>query len=114
METTSSQQSKQIATTIYQQLMGQGKIKVWSWGAHAWAVVTNGLKFKVQGFKFTGDVTINLMPNDTYTIHFIKAGKIEFEQSEVYFDKMVDMIDNHVEFTGENYVNDVNNAVYVL
>ncbi len=105
-------QSLEIARTIQSQLMGMGKIKVWSWGAHAWTVVENGLAFKVQGFKFKGIVKIVLMPSDTYTIQFIKNKKVEKEYTEVYFDQQVDLIDEYVEFTGEKYEQDVNNAVY--
>jgi hypothetical protein len=54
------------------------------------------------------------MPNDTYTIQFIKRTQIEKEYSDVYFDEQVDLIDNYVEYTGSNYENDVNNAVYML
>jgi hypothetical protein len=105
-------QSVEIAKTIQHQLMTLGKIKVWSWGAHAWTVVENGLAFKVQGFKFKGVVKIELKGNDTYTIQFIKNKKVEKEYTEVYFDQQVDLIDEFVEFTGANYENDVNKAVY--
>lgn len=105
-------QSLQTARTIQSQLMGLGKMKVWSWGANSWTVINNGLAFKVQGFKFKGIVQIILMPSDTYTIQFIKGNKIQKECSDVFFDEMVDLIDNYVEFTGTRYPNDVNNAVY--
>ncbi len=105
-------QSLEIAKIIQHQLMTLGKIKVWSWGAHSWAVIENGLEFKVQGFKFKGVVKIVLMPSDTYTIQFIKNKKVEKEYSEVYFDQQVPLIDEYVEFTGEKYEQDVNNAVY--
>jgi len=105
-------QSLQIAKTIQSQLMGLGQMKVWSWGANSWTAIQNGLAFKVQGFKFKGIVQITLMPSDTYTIQFSKAKMILKEITDVYFDEMVDIIDEYVEYTGANYSNDVNKAVY--
>lgn len=102
----------EIAKTIRTQLFAHGKIKVWSWGSHAWTAINNGLAFKVQGFKLKGVVKIVLMPSDTYKIEFIKAGKVIKELTDVYFDQLTDLIDATVEYTGANYENDVNNAVY--
>lgn len=65
-----------------------------------------GLSFHVQGFKHTGIVeviydegadyfVVNLIPDDESkkreTIH------------DVCFDELVDIIDNHVEYTGDDY-----------
>ena len=107
--------SLQTAKTIQSQLMGLGRVKVWSWGANSWTVVNNGLAFKVQGFKFKGIVQITLHPSDTYIIEFIKGIKnpeIVKTVTDVYFDEMVGIIDEYVEYTGANYSNDINNAVY--
>lgn len=112
METALKSRSIEIANTIRQQLLELGKIKVWSWGANSWKAIPNGLSFKVQGFKFLGDVSITLMSNDTYTIRLIKHQKIVKEFTNIYFDEMVDLIDGEVEYTGDNYENDVNQAVY--
>ncbi len=97
-------QSLEIAKTIQSQLMGLGKIKVWSWGANSWTAIQNGLAFKVQGFKFKGIVKIVLMPSDTYTIQFIKGKSIEKEYSDIFFDEMVDTIDNYVEYMFFNQI----------
>jgi len=105
-------QSLEVAKTIQAQLLGISKVKVWSWGAHAWTVIKDGLSFKVQGFKFCGKVAITLTPFDTYQIKFIKAKKVIEEHHDVYFDEMVDIIDNYVEYTGDNYPIDVANARY--
>lgn len=112
MRTEEQKQSLEIANTIRQQLFGTGTVKVWSWGAHNWVAIPNGLLFKVQGFIFKGYVAINLMPDDTYTIKLVKDQKIVKEFSDVHFDEMVDLIDVNVEFTGDNYEKDVDNAVY--
>lgn len=111
----------QIAKTIQQQLLTLGKIKVWSWGAHNWTAVNvdknEGLQFRVQGFKFKGTVQIILKGDDTYTILFIKGLRvpvIEKTYEGIYFDQMVDLIDNYVEYTGNDYEDRVNKAVYKL
>lgn len=112
MNTTEQKRSIEIATTIRQQLLALGQIKVWSWGANTWRAIEDGLYFRVQGFKFKGEVMIILRANDTYTISFIKNRVVVQVYADVYFDDMVDLIDNEVEYTGENYINDVDNAVY--
>jgi|GEM_PF-2889994 hypothetical protein len=106
--------SLEVAKIIQAQLLGISKAKVWSWGSHKWTVIENGLSFKCSGFLFTGVVSITLNPFDTYRIQFIKAKKVIDEYHDVYFDEMVDIIDNYVEYTGDNYKNDVANAVYTF
>ena len=100
---TTREKSLEIAKTIQQQLLATGKIKVWSWGANCWTVIPNGIQFKVQGFKFKGIVSITLQPNDTYKIELIKNKKVIQEFTDVYFDEMVNLIDEKVEYTGPNY-----------
>lgn len=106
----------EIAKTIYSQLMGLGRMKVWSWGAHKWAGGTEYLQFKVSGLKFTGIVKITLHPCDYYIIEFFKPLEISpIHKIEMcYFDEMVDIIDNYVEYTGEHYKEDVKKVVYVF
>jgi hypothetical protein len=105
-------QSLQIAQTIQQQLFAFNRNVVYSWGAHAWTVVKDGLSFKVQGFLFKGTVRITLTPYDTYKVELIKGKKVEQEYNDVYFDELTYIIDTHVEYTGDNYENDVKNAIY--
>ena len=105
--------SNDITKVIYQQLMATGRTKVWSWGANSYKAILNGLTFKVQGFKLKGSVNITLdIAKDTYIIEFVRSNKVYRSVSDVFFDEMVDIIDNEIEFTGENYANDVNKAVY--
>lgn len=87
-----------IASEIRRQLFYFGKIKVWSWGAHAWIGGENYLEFKVQGFKLKGIVRIALNGLDLYDITFknIKCETIK-EFNDVYAEDMVDIIDNEVE-----------------
>lgn len=104
----------EIAKTIQSQLMGTGKMKVWSWGANSWTGGKDFLMFKVQGFKFKGIIKITLKGNDTYTIEFMTIMKREIKHTVegAYFDNMVDIIDNYVEFTGADYADRVKNAKY--
>ena len=93
----------EIPKTILHQLQTLGKVKMWSWGSHKFVGHQNNsregwLKFKVNGHHFDGWVKILLRANDTYTIQFIKDGKVEEEVDDVYFDEMVDIIDRKVEY----------------
>lgn len=105
-------QSMEIAKTIKEQLFAINRTIVWSWGANSWTVVENGLAFKVQGFKFKGVVKITLTPFDTYKVEFIKAKKVVEEYPDVYFDELINIIDAYVEYTGDNYKQDVEQAIY--
>ena len=72
--------SLEVANTIKSQLTygGMNKIRVMSWGANKFQYgIDEGenfgfLIFKVQGFKFKGEVKISLSYNDTYKVEFIK------------------------------------------
>lgn len=87
--------------------MAMGKIKVMSWGSHNFIghqinSREGWLKFKVNGHHFQGWVKIILQANDTYTIQFISNNNnVEEEIDYVYFDQMVDIIDNKVEYVKE-------------
>jgi hypothetical protein len=107
-------QSLEVAKTIQQQLFAFGKMKVWSWGSNSWKVISNGLSFRVQGFKFKGVVQVTLTPFDTYKVEFIKAKKVIQEFTDVYFDELTNIIDATVEYTGDNYQNDVANAEHTF
>lgn len=103
--------SLEIAKTIKHQLTTLGAIQVMSWGSHVWTGGKDFLAFRVQGFKFKGIVKITLTPMDVYEIEFIKGrfinGTPEHKRENVYFDEMVDIIDEYVEHTGANYENDI-------
>jgi len=91
--------SLEIATTIKSQLIGLGRIKVMSWGAHNWTGTKDALLFKVQGHHFKGVVKITLKGDDTYTIEFFKnTTEVVKTYEQVYFDDMVDIIDRYVEY----------------
>ena len=62
----------------------------------------NGIRFKVTGFKFKGivDVIYN-EGRDLFDVSFIKRNKVVKSIDGVYFDMLVDTIDNFVEKTAD-------------
>lgn len=103
----------EIAKTIQSQLMGLGKVKVWSWGANSWVGGNDFLQFKVQGFLLKGSVRITLNGLDLYDIVFKNTkNEVVNTLNDVFAEDMVDLIDAQVEYTGEHYKNDVTKAVY--
>ncbi len=72
---------------------------VLSWGFNSPNAITNGLRFKVQGFKFTGVVEVIYNAGmDLFEVH-LSDGRVE---ADVYADCLVDVIDGLVERT-DNY-----------
>ena len=95
--------AKYIMSILKTQLM-----VVWSWGFHNPIALENGLRFKVQGFKFKGVVEVVYDEgSDLFNVRFIKASKVVKMIEGVYFDCLIDVIDDYVEKT-EDYVNRVN------
>ena len=75
---------------------------VYSWGFHKPMALENGIRFKVTGFKFRGvvDVIYN-EGRDLFDVSFIKRNKVVKSIDGVYFDMLVDTIDNFVEKTSD-------------
>lgn len=89
--------AKYIMSILKTQLM-----VVWSWGFNSPMAVENGLRFKVQGFKFRGVVEVKYNEGwDLFDISFIKAGKVVKVIEGVYLDTLVETIDNYVEKTSD-------------
>ncbi len=92
----------EMAKYIMSILKGQLMV-VWSWGFNSPVTIENGLRFKVQGFKFKGAVEIVYNEGkDLFNINFIKNGKVSDTIEDVYFDMLVEAIDTRVEKTA-NY-----------
>lgn len=71
---------------------------VWLWGFNSPHIITNGLRFNVQGFKLNG--TVEVVYNevtDLFDISFFRNKKIVEAVEGVYIDQLVTVIDNHVE-----------------
>ena len=75
---------------------------VWSWGFNSPIAIENGLRFKVQGFKFRGvvDVVYN-DGRDLFDVSFIKRNKVVKSVDGVFFDMLIDTIDDFVEKTSD-------------
>lgn len=75
---------------------------IWSWGFNRPIAIENGLRFKVQGFKFRGVVEVKYNEgSDLFDVSFIKAGKVVNTIDGVFFDMLVEAIDNYVEKTSD-------------
>ena len=75
---------------------------MWSWGFNSPIAIENGLRFKVQGFKFRGIVEVKYNEgSDLFDVSFIKAGKVIKTIDGVFFDMLVETIDNYVEKTSD-------------
>ena len=75
---------------------------VYSWGFHQPMALENGLRFKVTGFKFRWvvDVIYN-EGRDLFDVSFIKANKVVNTIEGVFFDMLVDTIDDFIEKTSD-------------
>ena len=89
--------AKYIMSILKTQLM-----VVWSWGFHKPVAIENGLQFKVQGYKFKGVVEVAYDEGrDLFNVRFLKANTVVNTIEGVYFDMLVDTIDNFVEKTAD-------------
>lgn len=72
---------------------------VWSWGFHQPIPITDGLKFKVQGFKHSGWVVIKYNEGtDLFDIALAdSSGGVLRIIEDIYIDELIDTIDYHVE-----------------
>ena len=75
---------------------------VWSWGFHQPIAIENGLRFKVNGFKYRGVVEVRYNEgHDLFDVNFIKSGKVVKTIEDVFFDMLVSVIDLYVEKTSD-------------
>ena len=87
--------AKYILTIFKTQLM-----VVYSWGFHNPMALENALRFKVNGFKFRGVVEVAYNEgSDLFDVSFIKSNKVVNRIEGVFFDTLVDTIDDYVEKT---------------
>mgnify|MGYP003400886615 FL=1 len=86
-----------MANYIYTILISKLMV-ILSWGFNSPITITNGLRFKVQGFKFTGTVEVIYNEGmDLFEVH-LSDGRVE---ADVYADCLVDVIDGLVERTDD-------------
>lgn len=86
-----------MANYIYNILISKLMV-IMSWGFNSPIAITNGLRFKVQGFKFTGVVEVIYNEGtDLFNVH-LSNGTIV---ADVYVDSLVEVIDGLVERTND-------------
>ena len=89
--------AKYIMSILKTQLM-----VMFSWGFNSPIAIQNGLRFKVQGFKFRGIVEVVYNEgSDLFDLSFIKRNKVVKSIDGVFFDMLVDTIDDFVEKTAD-------------
>ena len=83
---------------IYSILISQPTILM-SWGFESPVVIRLGLRFKVNGFLHSGVVEVRYDEGaDLFDIYLLDNANQEKETiEEIYFDELVEVIDNHVE-----------------
>lgn len=88
---------------------------VWSWGFNTPRTIENGLIFKVQGFIHNGWVKVVYNEDsDLFEVILLASKMVVKERHEgVYFDMLVDVIDNAVERC-KNYEKRVENEYSLL
>ena len=80
---------------------------VMSWGFDAPVAIENGLRFNVNGFKYTGIVEVVYdAGKDLFEVRICGTGEIV---EDVYLDNLVEVIDSRVEKV-ENYTEVVNST----
>lgn len=89
--------AKYIMSILKTQLM-----IVWSWGFHNPVALENALRFRVNGFKFRGVIEIAYNESsDLFDVSFIKANKVVNRIDGVFFDMLINVIDDFVEKTSD-------------
>ena len=103
---------KEMAAYIYSILLSQPTILM-SWGFQHPRIIHNGLSFQVNGFKHKGRVNISYNEcQDLFEIQlFDENEKLVDTINMVYFDQLVEVIDERVEKT-DDYNDRVNNEYF--
>ncbi|MDD3322048.1 MAG: hypothetical protein PHS59_11455 [Paludibacter sp.] len=103
-----AEEDVKLADYIYSILKFQPTILL-SWGIQRPVVIKLGLRFRVNGFSHKGIVEILYNEGaDLFDVYLINEdGTLKELIEGVYFDELVDVIDQHVEWT-ENYNERVN------
>ena len=96
-----------MANYIYSILRSQLMV-MYSWGFNSPTPLTNGLQFKVEGFIHKGYVSVIYNEGkDLFDISLFNCQMVIIKKIEgIYFDQLVEVIDNEVE-----KVNDYENRV---
>ncbi|MDD3321199.1 MAG: hypothetical protein PHS59_07130 [Paludibacter sp.] len=109
-----TEEDVKLADYIYSILKSQHLVMM-SWGFQSPVVISLGLRFKVNGFLLKGSVHILYNGgSDLFDISFVKEdGTLKNTLVGIYFDQLVEVIDNHVEKV-ENYNERVNQEYNII
>ena len=104
METTNKNKEDFDLAVYILKVLSMRKITITSWGINSIKVIHDGLQFEVNGFKHSGLVQVIYQHGlDLFKI-ILLTNEMELvkEITEIYFDELVSVIDEHVEMV-ENY-----------
>lgn len=95
---------QRIITAAINDILDSRLNVVWSWGLHNKRVITDGVRFDVQGFKFTGEVKIifDFARSAETNLTSFKVQIGDEVTTGVTADELIDFIDERVELV-DNY-----------
>ena len=95
---------ERIITAAINDILDSRLNVVWSWGLHNKRVITDGVRFDVQGFKFTGEVKIifDFTRSAETNLTTFKVQIADEVTTGVTADELIDYIDERVELV-DNY-----------
>ena len=104
METTNRNKEDFDLAVYILKVLSMRKTTLMSWGFNSLKVIPDGLQFEVNGFIHKGTVQVVYVHGmDLFEVRLIdKENNIIKTMSEIYFDQLVEVIDNNVEKV-ENY-----------
>ena len=97
---------ERIITAAINDILGSRLNVVWSWGLHNKRAITDGVRFDVQGFKFTGEVKVifdySRSVKNGETIFKVVIGEqvytgVKAEELIDFIDERVEKVDNYEE-----------------
>ena len=97
---------QRIITAAINNILDSRLNVVWSWGLHNKRVITDGVRFDVQGFKFTGEVKVifdySRSVKNGETIFKVVIGEqvytgVKAEELIDFIDERVEKVDNYEE-----------------
>ena len=95
---------ERIITAAINNILDSRLNVVWSWGLHNKRAITDGVRFDVQGFKFTGEVKIvfDFARSAETNLTTFKVQIGDEVTTGVTADELIDFIDERVELV-DNY-----------
>ena len=95
---------QRIITAAINNILDSRLNVVWSWGLHNKRVMNDGVRFDVQGFKFTGEVkiTFDFARSHAHEKSTFKVQIGDEVTTGVTADELIDFIDERVELV-DNY-----------